>query len=85
MYQGWQPLPASAQVAQLVEQRTENPRVGGSNPPLGTQFQGSRPSFSSILMFDVRKCEPNYYPESYFLHDLKTRHFLLERSINCEL
>ena len=27
-----------AQVAQLVEQRTENPRVGGSNPPLGTTF-----------------------------------------------
>ena len=26
----------NAQVAQLVEQRTENPRVGGSNPPLGT-------------------------------------------------
>ena len=25
-----------AQVAQLVEQRTENPRVGGSIPPLGT-------------------------------------------------
>jgi hypothetical protein len=25
-----------AQVAQLVEQRIENPRVGGSNPPLGT-------------------------------------------------
>ena len=25
-----------AQVAQLVEQRNENPRVGGSNPPLGT-------------------------------------------------
>ena len=28
-----------AQVAQLVEQRTENPRVGGSNPPLGTTFK----------------------------------------------
>ena len=28
--------PPKAQVAQLVEQRTENPRVGGSNPPLGT-------------------------------------------------
>ena len=28
-----------AQVAQLVEQRTENPRVGGSNPPLGTTSQ----------------------------------------------
>ena len=27
-----------AQVAQLVEQWTENPRVGGSNPPLGTIF-----------------------------------------------
>jgi hypothetical protein len=27
---------SSAQVAQLVEQRTENPRVGGSIPPLGT-------------------------------------------------
>ncbi len=25
-----------AQVAQLVEQRTENPRAGGSIPPLGT-------------------------------------------------
>ena len=30
------PMPADAQVAQLVEQRTENPRVGGSIPPLGT-------------------------------------------------
>ena len=29
---------ARAQVAQLVEQWTENPRVGGSSPPLGTIF-----------------------------------------------
>ena len=28
-----------AQVAQSVEQGTENPRVGGSIPPLGTEFQ----------------------------------------------
>lgn len=28
----------NAQIAQLVEQRTENPRVGGSNPSLGTIF-----------------------------------------------
>src|SRR5438132_10174902 len=28
----------SAQVAQLVEQRTENPCVGGSIPPLGTSI-----------------------------------------------
>lgn len=26
------------QIAQSVEQRTENPRVGGSIPPLGTTF-----------------------------------------------
>ena len=26
----------NARVAQLVEQRIENPRVGGSNPPPGT-------------------------------------------------
>ena len=31
-------LPAAARVAQLVEQRIENPRVGGSNPPPGTTF-----------------------------------------------
>ena len=29
-------------VAQLVEQRTENPRVGGSSPPPGTTFPVSR-------------------------------------------
>jgi hypothetical protein len=28
----------NAQVAQLVEQGIENPRVGGSIPPLGTTF-----------------------------------------------
>ena len=32
----------NARVAQLVEQRIENPRVGGSNPPPGTIFQVSR-------------------------------------------
>ena len=30
---------SDAQVAQLVEQWTENPRVGGSIPPLGTTSQ----------------------------------------------
>ena len=30
--------PKAAQVAQMVEQRTENPRVGGSIPPLGTIY-----------------------------------------------
>ena len=36
---------ALAQVAQLVEQWTENPRVGGSNPPLGTTFPRKSPLF----------------------------------------
>ena len=36
--------PPRAQVAQLVEQRIENPRVGGSIPSLGTSV--SRPSFA---------------------------------------
>ena len=36
-------LQLHAQVAQLVEQRIENPRVGGSIPPLGTIFMGLRP------------------------------------------
>src|SRR5438552_14404019 len=30
------------QVAQLVEQRTENPCVGGSIPPLATRFRATR-------------------------------------------
>ncbi len=34
-------LPAHGQVAQSVEQWTENPRVGGSIPPLGTIPLGS--------------------------------------------
>ena len=29
-------IPQDAQIAQLVEQRTENPRVAGSIPALGT-------------------------------------------------
>ena len=31
--------PSNGQVAQLVEQRIENPRVGGSIPPLATRFK----------------------------------------------
>ena len=35
-YPGRQPILGYAFVAQLVEQRTENPRVAGSIPALGT-------------------------------------------------
>ena len=41
-------LPLSAQVAQLVEQRTENPCVGGSNPPLGTTFSRVRSGYGAV-------------------------------------
>jgi hypothetical protein len=34
--------PPFGQVAQLVEQRIENPRVGGSIPPLATKIQAKR-------------------------------------------
>jgi hypothetical protein len=37
-------IPPVAQIAQSVEQRIENPRVGGSIPPLGTiKKQKARP------------------------------------------
>ena len=46
-----------AQVAQLVEQWTENPRVGGSNPPLGTTFPRKKPVFSVTTQVKVK---PNF-------------------------
>ena len=51
---------ADAQIAQLVEQRTENPRVTGSIPVLGTFSKDNRriimkrtesPSFSVFVAF----------------------------------
>ena len=39
-----------AQIAQSVEQRTENPRVGGSIPPLGTNITPvRRPERTRVL------------------------------------
>ncbi len=51
----------SAQVAQLVEQRTENPRVGGSIPPLGTIFSLSFlifKKFNNLIFKNI--VYPNY-------------------------
>src|SRR6266478_7840263 len=47
--------PACAQVAQLAEQGTENPRVGGSIPPLGTKLRvvETRPMVLSVRKPDV--------------------------------
>ncbi len=40
----------NAQVAQSVEQRTENPRVGGSIPPLGTIYKKAPQSGAFLYM-----------------------------------
>lgn len=44
-----------AQIAQLVEQRTENPRVRGSNPRLGTIcFLATHNLLILFIFFKVR-------------------------------
>ena len=45
-------IPNDGQVAQLVEQRTENPRVGGSIPPLATTYRKARsaPFATNVLV-----------------------------------
>lgn len=48
---------SGAEVAQPVEQRTENPCVGGSIPPLGTMNSQSTP----LIAY--------YRPAGFFLHD----------------
>ena len=42
----------NAQIAQSVEQGTENPRVGGSIPPLGTKI--ARLIYENYLIFIFR-------------------------------
>ena len=41
--------PHPGQIAQLVEQRTENPRVDGSIPSLATSFFRRKRSISNLL------------------------------------
>ena len=40
----------AAQVAQSVEQGTENPRVGGSIPSLGTNYRNLRPGLTRVCV-----------------------------------
>lgn len=47
------PRAFSARIAQLVEQRIENPRVGGSNPPSGTIFT-SKSAITSLVSATFR-------------------------------
>ena len=48
-------MPHEGQVAQLVEQRTENPRVGGSIPPLATILSGDCP-FGTVPILKTLAC-----------------------------
>ena len=51
------PRASSARIAQLVEQRIENPRVGGSNPPSGTILTSARTASCKFGVIDLpRPC-----------------------------
>ena len=66
------------QVAQLVEQRTENPRVGGSIPPLATisnQYVRSNPT-------NVRRSK---FPPGAHLVPISTRHQSILIHVECPL
>ena len=47
----------TAQIAQLVEQRTENPRVTGSIPVLGTWFSSQIRGCSSMVEHQPSKLD----------------------------
>ena len=69
------------QVAQLVEQRTENPRVGGSIPSLATthplQKQSVNPEFLELEIVvessDIRFSRLSYVPMSIW-HQPRAMH-----------
>jgi hypothetical protein len=50
----WSPI-INAQVAQSVEQGTENPRVGGSIPPLGTINKFNKLTSKYLPLLDISK------------------------------
>lgn len=56
-----------AQVAQLVEQGIENPRVGGSIPSLGTTILKARSLIG--LFFCLHICPASYHCPERLQHD----------------
>jgi hypothetical protein len=46
-----------AEVAQLEEQRIENPRVGGSIPSMGTNGMIEEPRFYGVFLVNGSACE----------------------------
>ena len=49
-----------ARIAQLVEQWTENPRVGGSNPPPGTKNLFFERAFMLVFFCHISYIGDNY-------------------------
>ena len=49
-----------AEVAQLVEQRTENPCVGGSSPPLGTTNLNVNTALEAFLLRGRFAFDPHF-------------------------
>ena len=60
-----------AEVAQLVEQRTENPCVGGSSPPLGTTKLNVKTTPDAFLLRGRFAFDPHF-----------DHHQLFERPVN---
>ncbi len=73
----WTALPASpkhappgasatgAQIAQLVEQRIENPRVAGSIPALGTTLNNFYYSFEGVISNFLGSIHPCIHPRVF--------------------
>ncbi len=55
--------PPQGQVAQLVEQRIENPRVDGSIPPLATSIHAG----SRALLVEIAKIRVQFFAHGFFL------------------
>ena len=62
----------NGQVAQSVEQRTENPRVGGSIPPLATKRIVLQKVLTSPFKFSLAQFNLSYTHSTHVLHVQKS-------------
>jgi hypothetical protein len=68
------------QVAQLVEQRTENPRVGGSIPSLATMFYIPSRLLGGFCIFRLAAIvDPSFFDAFLALPDTEVCTFILKQ------
>tara|TARA_E500000331_G_scaffold267727_1_gene259051 strand:+ start:6191 stop:6466 length:276 start_codon:yes stop_codon:yes gene_type:complete len=74
----------------LVEQRTENPRVGGSNPPPGTikapvywGFFVSTPHYNIAHIAHINHIVTNYWAQFWAQQQEKNTNAYLQADITC--